>query len=175
MVMRIVGDADDVVVDAVGLCRVVEFRHVVGSAHLGLQHDFRIRAHHAAGLGGRLQVFGEVGPCARAVVAAVGIAVAGGPEHAVGNLVARLDEVGLGTGLLQLVQARQGIVEERVGQLGGVGDLAPLRGSAVLPGVGPRVAVVEVEHELEARLLDARAESLDIGQVLPYPLVLMLC
>ena len=91
------------------------------------------------------------------------------PQHAETDLVARLNEVGRGSGSHQRFEAFLGVFVDRL--IGRPAPNLPGVGNCLLSGVCPRVAVVEVEHEQEACVLDALAELLDILQILHHTLV----
>ena len=170
--MGVVGQSDDVVIDGIGGERPEEAGHVLPRAQLGLNDDFRLGTGLATASDAGFQIAGEVGKGAAVIVAAVGIAMACGPEHSVGDFVAGLDEVGLGSGGLQCVERADGVVVEHLFEHGGVAAV-PGRGRGVLRGVGPRVAIVEVEHEFQSGLLDALSELDDVVEVLANALALV--
>ena len=177
---RIIAQADDVVVDTVLPHTVEEVgQHTCIGYPLTVQHDFGIGALLAAGLPSLLQQREEAVPVGGAAVgvAAVGIVVLDRslrpPKHAVGYLVARLNHVGRGTCRLELLQAVLGIFINLRSQLCVIQTL-PGIGRPLLAGIGPGVAVMEVEQQRHAGILDALAQGFDIGKVLTYSLIAVL-
>ena len=134
-----------------------------------MDDDLGLRTFLAAGLDSILEQRGEAQP----VGIFVGVAplerrrAALAPAHTVAYLVARLYEVGFGTGSLQGLQALLGVVVDFVVELQ-VGERHPGIGSVLLHGVGPGVRVVEVEQELQSGILDALAQGGNVGQVLAH-------
>ena len=122
MPVRVVTQADDVIVGRVAAQRLVECRHVARTAHLGVNHNLGRRAYLAASLDAPLEVVGKVVPRAAAgIVAAAGIDMSRGPQHAIGHLVAHLDEVGRGAGSLHGVEHAPGVTVDTVTQCTGHG------------------------------------------------------
>ena len=75
---------------------------------------------------------------------------------------------------LQAAQHPARILRQRVGQRLVV-EALPCPWRPLLGRIGPGVAIVEVEQETQARLLDALGQGHDIVQVLAHALPLVLC
>ena len=175
VVVGIVAQSHDVVVDrGYGLVVAVEQRDV---AHeLGVDDNLGLGTHLTAGLAGMVQQVDKAGD-AGGIAHVQFLQLATGrahraPQHAVRNLVARLDVVGRGTGGNHGLEALTGVLIQLVGQLF-LAQTLPRVGRVLLDRVGPAVAVVEVEHQLEACGLDAGTQCHHIVQVLAHALALV--
>ena len=89
----------------------------------------------------------------------------GAPQHAIAYLVAWLDEIGGGTRINHLRECVLGIGINLLVQLS-VAQLHPLGRCPLLGRVCPRVGIMEIEHQLESRILDALSQLLHILYVL---------
>ena len=98
----------------------------------------------------------------------------GSPQHAITDLITRLDIVRRGSGFLQGTQAVTGVFIDLLSQRLVIQG-SPGSGCVLLERVGPAVAIVEIEHELHASRLDARSEHLDSIKVLDDTLSLVGC
>ena len=142
-----------------------------------MEDDARLGALLSANLRGAPQQTGKALPVGlwRIGIASLGVALRRrSPQHAVADLVARLDEVGRGPLGLQAAQHPARILRQRVGQ-SLVVEALPCPWRPLLGRVGPGIAIVEVEQETQARLLDALCQGHDIVQVLAHALPLVLC
>ena len=120
-------------------------------------NDSGIWAHLTHGTAAGIEVAGEVGPRAASVVVGTrGPAVPRGPQHAIGNLVAHLHEVGSRTGTHESHQHLTGVVLYFLFQLTH-SESGPIGGQGLLARIGPGVAVVQIEYKLKAGILDAFA------------------
>ena len=95
-----------------------------------------------------------------------------GPVHAEGNLVTHLNRSGNHASGLESHQAMTGIAVDAVGQHFAVKSF-PTFGRELLGRVGPRVAIVEIQHHLKATRLDGLAQVDDIVQILAHTLVMV--
>ena len=136
-----------------------------------MDDDLRLGTDFAAGLGGLCQQAGEARPVSgrRIGVADVFVFVALPlpPAHAVGDLIAGLDEVGGGPFVGQSAETRLGVVVDLGLQLL-VAEREPGFRSPLRAGVGPGVAVVEVEQQRETFCLDALGQTDHVVEVLAH-------
>ena len=157
----VVAEADDVVVERGEL--LVEILRVVGlSRTLGVDHDLGGRATLAHGAAALAEHALE----ARPVVTAGSVGVHLHADDAVRDLVAHLHVVGRSASALQVVEAILRIIIHACGFLLGCLAVAPGGRQLLVDGIGPGVAVVEVEQELHTGVLDAMAECGDVVEVL---------
>ena len=156
MKVGIVAQSEDVVVDLIllGARHKIGERGIVGVVlllrdrdALGMEDDARLGALLSADLRGAPQQTGKALPVGlwRIGIASLGVALRlRSPQHAVADLVARLDEVGRGPLGLQAAQHPARILRQRVGQRLVV-EALPCPWRPLLGRVGPGVAIVEVE------------------------------
>lgn len=128
---------------------------------LGMEDHARLGALLSADLRGAPQQTGKALPAGRGRIgiASVGVALRRrSPQHTVADLVAWLDEVGRGPLGLQAAQHPARILRQRIGQ-SLIIEALPCPWRPLLGRVGPGVAIVEVEQETQARLLDALGQG----------------
>ena len=171
-IIRIVRCAYDIIVDFILLDAFEEGyvkRRVIG-ALLRVDDDLRVGTDLTTSSAGILQRLCEGVPVVILVSSpcTVGFHLAAIPKHTEADLIACLDEVRSRASVHQCLQTHF-----RVGI-----DVFECRGvyhhellwQLLLPRISPSVAVVEVEHELQACVLDALAEFLHVFQILAHAL-----
>ena len=179
MIIRIITQADDVIVHPACIHLVVEIGQHIDARHaLGVQDDFGARTLLAARPDGCLEQVGKPHPillgAGGETLFKLGLWRAhGSPKHTVADLVARLDIIGGSTGCLEFTQAVTGVFIDLDHQLFVI-EPCPLCGRVLHSRIGPGITVVEVKHELHAGSLDAPSQHLDGVQILNHALTLML-
>ena len=174
MEIGVVTQADDIIVHLLAPHLVVEVGQDAEFGHtLSVKDNFCLRALLTARTAGSLEQVSKASPVVLA--ATVAFLQLGSrrthrsPQHTVADLVTRLDVVGSGSGRLKCSQAITGVLINLLDQ-GLVVQSRPLGRRVLLDGISPTVAVVEVEHELHAGLLDATAQHLDSVKILDHTL-----
>ena len=159
MVIGIIARADDVVIYAILLQPFVVVGHQRRVLHLfGMDDDLSLRTHLATSLAGVLQGGGEKLPVRILIAAPVALGLqltVAVVHHSPGDLVTRLDEVGCSPSGDELFKTVLGVGID-IGGRRGVHRLKQI-GCGLLAGVGPRVGIVEVEHEFQPGILDPLA------------------
>ena len=177
MIIRIITQADDIIVHSLVPHLVIEVEQDVDLGHaLGVQDNLGARALLAAGPSGSLKQIGKSLPVG--LITAVALLELGSrsphrpPEHTITDLVTRLDIVGRRPNLVEGLKTVARVLIDAFCQRGIV-ECGPIGRRVLLDRVGPTVAIVEVEHELQASLLDAASQHLDGVQILYHPLALL--
>ena len=168
---RIIAQSYDVIVYICCLHPVVEVcQHACLCGTLGMQYYLRLRTYFPTSLACILQQSCETRPVS---VAAAGITFLQcrfrssvcSPQHSVAYLVSRLNKVRLSSGGLHLLQRILCIIVYLRIKLLIIQALPRFR-RPLLCRVGPCVAIMEVEHQLEASILYALAECFHVFQIL---------
>ena len=108
------------------------------------------------------QQLGELGPLRRGVVRASYLAV--GPENAADDFVAHLDVIGHGARRFEGGDAVAVVLAHLLGELR-ESQARPGRRFGLLPGIGPGIGIVKVQHQLQAGLLDTLRQRESIIEV----------
>ena len=153
MIIRIIAQPDDIVIIGIVFQRLIEVRHILRLAQLCLNDNLCLGAHLTNSSDACLQVFGKVGKRTTAIVAAIRIAMASRPQHAVSYLVAWLHKVGCCPCCYHLVQTAFGILVESCSQCLRV-RRCPAAGSGMFAWISPSVAVVEIQHQCKSGVFD---------------------
>ena len=179
MVVGVVAQTDDVIIHVSRLHTVEEICHDCrfGGA-LIMQDDLCLRTFLTTSLACLFQQIDETVPVSlgRGGVAAVVLVVLGlcfcSPQHSVRDFIPRLNHVGSGSCSLHLLQTVLGVFVDFLVEFL-VRERLPRSWCPLLGGISPGVAVVEVEHQLHTRLLDALTKLLHEVQILAHRLVVV--
>ena len=175
MMLWIITQSNDVVVDFCILHTVKEVCQYAGlGCTLAMDDNLRVGTLLATGLTSFLQQIEETSPVGIRTIGVTAISSRSfdSPQHTIADLVTRLDEVGCGASILQLLQTIFGVLVNLFVEFG-VRQRLPCIGSPLLPWVCPCVAIVEVEHESHSLVFDALTQSLDVFKVLTNGLVVV--
>ena len=177
MVIRIIARTDDIVFNAIQLQPFIVIRDQgrIGSL-FRMDYDLSLRTDFTTCLPCIDQSRREVIPVLILIAAPVTLRLqftAAVVQHAPGNLIACLNKVGRDTSSLELFQAVLGVIVDIFLRL--LLYNSKLIGCALLAGVCPRIAIVEVEHQLQPGILDLLAQLFHIVEILSHALTFMRC